>query len=126
MYTLADLEYEPTESISEMQTEDILALRDQLWGRASQYIQVTDLEEILKDELYYVGTEYFVIKGKSSFYKGCIVVAKKQKLIEYLNRVIQLNDVRSIFIIAKNQQNMLLCLDDEGSLLLSVLDDKTV
>ena len=82
MYNLADLDFEPTENISETQKEYILALVSQLWINGSDYIQVTDLDEMLTDEFYYVGTEYFVVKGKSSFYKGIIVVAAKEKLIE--------------------------------------------
>ena len=118
MYNLADLDFEPTENISEIQTEEILVLRDQLWMNGSHSIQAADLDEILTDEFYYVGTEHFVVKGKSSFYKGIIVVAAKEKLIEYLIRIIRLDDARSIFILPKNQQNMLLRLDDEGSLML--------
>ncbi|WP_111859153.1 hypothetical protein [Acinetobacter sp. CFCC 10889] len=118
MYNLADLDFEPTENISEIQTEEILVLRDQLWMNGSHSIQAADLDEILTDEFYYVGTEHFVVKGKSSFYKGLIVVAAKDKLIEYLIRIIRLDDARSVFILPKNQQNMLLRLDDEGSLML--------
>lgn len=118
MYNLSDLDFELTENISETQKEDILALVSQLWINGSHYIQVTDLGEILIDKFYYVGTERFVVKGKSSFYKGIIVVAAKEKLIEYLIRIIRLDDARSVFIIPKNQQNMLLRLDDEGSLML--------
>ena len=65
MYNLSDLDFEPTEIISEMQTEEILALVSQLWINGSHYIQVTDLGEILIDKFYYVGTERFVVKGKS-------------------------------------------------------------
>ena len=124
MYNLADLDFEPTENISETQKEYILALVSQLWINGSDYIQVTDLDEMLTDEFYYVGTEYFVVKGKSSFYKGIIVVAAKEKLIEYLIRMIRLDDARSVFISPKNQQNMLLRLDDEGSLMLTKADEK--
>ena len=124
MYNLADLDFEPTENISEIQTEEILVLRDQLWMNGSHSIQAADLDEILTDEFYYVGTEHFVVKGKSSFYKGIIVVAAKEKLIEYLIRIIRLDDARSIFILPKNQQNMLLRLDDEGSLMLTKADEK--
>ncbi len=124
MYNLADLDFEPTENISETQKEYILALVSQLWINGSDYIQVTDLDEMLTDEFYYVGTEYFVVKGKSSFYKGIIVVAAKEKLIEYLIRMIRLDDARSVVIIPKNQQNMLLRLDDEGSLMLTKADEK--
>ena len=124
MYNLVDLDFEPTENICEAQKEYMLALFSQLWINGSDYIQVTDLDEMLTDEFYYVGTEYFVVKGKSSFYKGIIVVAAKEKLIEYLIRMIRLDDARSVFIIPKNQQNMLLRLDDEGSLMLTKADEK--
>ena len=124
MYNLADLDFEPTIIISETQKEDILALVSQLWINGSHYIQETALDKILTDEFYYVGTEYFVVKGKSSFYKGIIVVTAKEKLIEYLIRMIRLDDARSVFIIPKNQQNMLLRLDDEGSLMLTKADEK--
>ncbi len=118
MYNLSDLDFELTENISETQKEEVLVLRDQLWINGSHSIQAADLDEVLTDEFYYVGTERFVVKGKSSFYKGIIVVAAKEKLIEYLIRIIRLDDARSVFIIPKNQQNMLLRLDDEGSLML--------
>lgn len=119
MYNLLDLESESSESISEIQKEKILALYSLMQGYASQYIQLADLNEILKDTFYYVGVEYFVIKGKSSFYKGVIVVASKENLVAYLVRIIQLNDCRSVFIIPKNHQNLLISLDDEGCLMLS-------
>lgn len=126
MYRLADLEFEPTEYISAQQQDDILTRYSQLWLAKSQYIQVADLTHFLKDEWYYVGTDYFVIKGKASFYKGVIVVARKEKLIAYLIRIIQLNDVRSVFIIPQQHQNMLVRLDDEGSLILSIAEDGSI
>lgn len=126
MYQLHDLDFEKAEQISVQQKEEILILHDQLWISDSQYVQATDLDQILMDEYYYVCTDYCVVKGKTSVYKGIIVVAKKAKLIEYLARIIQLNEVRSLFIIAKNQHNMLLRLDDEGGLMLSVMNRSSI
>ena len=125
MYQLHDLDFEKAEQISVRQKEEILTLHDQLWI-SSQYVQATDLDQIFMDEYYYVCTDYCVVKGKTSVYKGIIVVAKKAKLIEYLARIIQLNEVRSLFIIAKNQHNMLLRLDDEGCLMLSVMNRSSI
>lgn len=120
MYNLLDLKFESrlTEENDEITKDEILSIYDKYFICNQKYVEVSDLEYIFNDTFYYVGVNYFVSKGKKYFYKGVIVLASKNNLIEYLVNVITKNDSRSIFIIPKNNRDMLLLLDDEGSLVL--------
>ena len=120
MYNLLDLKSEDkrTKEIDEAKKEEILSIYDDFFLFNSRYIAVLELKNILKDSLYYVGSNFFIKKGKVCIYKGGIVVSSKENLIDYLLKVIRENDSRSIFIIPKNDKNMLLLLDNEGSLIL--------
>ncbi|WP_315078538.1 hypothetical protein [Acinetobacter guillouiae] len=116
MYDLSDLKSEIIENNNSIKTEEILSVYSKFMINSHESIDITELDDILDDEFYYVGVDYFVSKGKLYFFKGVIVIASKENLIEYLVNVIAGNDSRSIFIIPKNNRDMLLLLDDEGSL----------
>lgn len=119
MYNLLDLKSEEklTKEIDETKKEEILSIYDDFFIFNSRYIDVLELKDILKDSLYYVGSNFFIKKGKVCIYKGVMVVSSKENLIDYLLKIIRENDSRSIFVIPKNDKNMLLLLDDEGGLI---------
>ncbi len=119
MYDLSDLESEPIKEHYALDEEEILNFYDKLkCGSTSQEVQLNELENIFKEEFYYVGVDYFIVKGKSIIFKGKIVISTKENLIKYIFKVLQNNDFRSIFILPKERKNMLLLIDDEGSLIL--------
>lgn len=119
MYNLLDLKSDSTltKEIDDIEKEEILSIYDDYFLHKSINVKVFDLKNILKDDSYYVGVDYFVNKGKKNIYKGRIVVAYKDDLIEYLINTIEKNDVRNIFVIPRNDKNMILFLNEEGGMI---------
>lgn len=114
MYNFLDLKSEVIENNNSIKTEEILSIYSAFILNSNESIDIKELD----DDFYYVGLDYFILRGKMYFFKGIIVIASKDNLIKYLLNVIIKNDSRSIFIIPKNNKDMLLLLDDEGSLIL--------
>lgn len=96
----------------------------------NNYIRINSTEElsnIMNDGNYFVAHKIVRYKGKKRFYNGAMAISTKQRIIEFIERDILDNDLRSLLItpIFNMIPKYMIYLQEDGVILLFSPKSKT-